>query len=109
MSPWQFMTERWPDRAFSIRRRMKSDACFREIIGDYEVARHALRHWYAQDPPGTQRIKDYEQIVRDLEEEIEAHLSLPVPVLHSDAPVVQDQKTHIRVPPSFQNPREHTP
>ncbi len=71
------MMERWPQRAFSILRRMQDDARLREIISEYETARHALDHWRTADTPGTRRIIDYEQIVQELEAEVEAILGLP--------------------------------
>ncbi|MBJ6373571.1 hypothetical protein [Sedimentitalea arenosa] len=76
MDRWHFTMNRWPDQAFSIRRRMKDDERFCEIVCDYEVARSALQHWRLKDPPETQRITDYKQIVRELEAEIEADLAL---------------------------------
>ena len=75
MSPWHFTMERWPERAFSIRRRMREDARLREIIGEYEVARDALAYWRAEDAPGSGRVRDYVGIVQDLEDEIETYLA----------------------------------
>jgi hypothetical protein len=80
MDRWHFTMNRWPEHAFSIRRRLKDDERFCEIVSDYEVARSALQHWRLNDPPETQRITDYKQIVRELEDEIEADLTLSRPM-----------------------------
>lgn len=77
MDRWHFTMSRWPERMFSIRRRMKDDETFCEMVGDYEIARSALQHWCTKESPDTQRVADYEQIVRELEDEIEANLNLP--------------------------------
>jgi hypothetical protein len=56
---------------------MKDDEAFREVVADYEIARTALQHWGLNDPPETPRVIDYTRLVRELEDEIEANLSLP--------------------------------
>lgn len=109
MSPWSLLTQRWPDRAFSVRRRLMTDGRFREIAGDYEMARQALRHWQAQDPPGARRIADYEQIVRDLEDEIEASLSGPPPRRLPDPPARPVRPSCRHITPFRHPPREPTP
>ncbi len=76
MDRWHFTLNRWPEHAFAIRRRMKDDERFCEMVGDYEIARSALQHWYGREPPETQRIADYKQIVLELEDEIETTLNL---------------------------------
>ena len=87
MDPWKFSMTRWPHRTLEIHRRIRDDARFREIIGDYEVARTALQHWRTVDPAGARRITDYEQMVQELEDEIEASLNAQESQLHHpDAP-----------------------
>jgi hypothetical protein len=89
---------------------MRDDARFREIVGDYEVARGALQHWRQEDPPGSRRIVDYEEIVRELEEEIEANLTPPsVRPRHPDAPASHDQRSRAFITLPFRKPKEASP
>lgn len=77
MDHWHFTMTRWPERTFSIRRRLKVDEDFREVVADYEIARSALQHWRMNDPPEAPRVEDYTRLVRELEDEIEANLNTP--------------------------------
>ncbi len=108
MHPWHFTLERWPERTFSIHRRLRDDPRFREIVGDYEIARAAQQHWRAADPPGTRRITDYERIVRELEEEIEQNLSSLVPPTRSDAQIGRSHEIRAPAKPADLNPKEPT-
>ena len=65
---------------------MQDDARLREIIGEYEVARSALAYWRTVDAPGTRRLGDYESIVQDLENEIEANLEPSMPDVSRSSP-----------------------
>lgn len=58
---------------FEIRRRYSHDPEFRAICEDYAAATSALAHWEKD----RSKAEDYRQLIRDLEEEILAHLANP--------------------------------
>ena len=68
---------RFPQREFEIRRRCMDDADFRSICANYEEAAAALRHWQKVAREGDRRVKDYTDIVGELETEILAQLDRP--------------------------------
>jgi hypothetical protein len=68
---------RFPQREFEIRRRCMDDADFRSICANYEEAAAALRHWQKVAKDGDRRVKDYTDIVGELETEILAQLDRP--------------------------------
>lgn len=107
MDLWPFTIKRWPGRELAIRRHMKEDSVFREIIGEYEIARTALQHWRAEDSPEGRKVADYERIVQELEEEIEAKLSPQcVPQHHAASQISGDPGTRAICTSLIQNPRE---
>ncbi|MDX1424180.1 MAG: hypothetical protein R3322_13640 [Kiloniellales bacterium] len=53
---------------------MKVDPSFRELCQDFEAAAAALDYWQAPSRRSAQRIKDYRDLVSELEMEIEAAL-----------------------------------
>lgn len=75
MEPWSIMAERWPDRILEIRWRCAVDGEFRAIVCDYQAARRALDRWSGIDPPGSERLADFEELIREIEAEIEERLS----------------------------------
>jgi hypothetical protein len=58
----------------AVRRRYTADQEFRAICDEYVLARRALAHWNAVDPPCQQREQEYWRLVRELEDEIVAAL-----------------------------------
>jgi hypothetical protein len=67
MEPWPNITDRWPERALAIRKRCAVDPEFRAVVSDYCDARSALDHWRRIDPASSERVADYERLVRELE------------------------------------------
>ena len=65
---------RFSGQAGAIRSRMKVDPSFRELCQDFEAAAAALDYWQAPSRRSAQRIKDYRDLVSELEMEIEAAL-----------------------------------
>lgn len=65
---------RFPTQAGAIRSRMRVDPSFRELCQDFEAAAAALDYWQAPSRRSAQRIKDYRDLVSELEMEIEAAL-----------------------------------
>jgi hypothetical protein len=61
-------------RTLTVRRRYTADQDFRAICDEYVLARRALAHWNAVDPPCQQREQEYWRLVRELEDEIVAAL-----------------------------------
>ena len=68
---------RFPQREFEIRRRCMDDADFKSICANYVEAAAALRHWQKVAKEGDQRVKDYTDIVGELETEILGQLDRP--------------------------------
>jgi hypothetical protein len=68
---------RFPQREFEIRRRCMDDADFKSICANYEEAAAALRHWQKVGKEGDRRVKDYADIIGELEAEILGQLERP--------------------------------
>lgn len=68
------MAERWPDRILEIRWLCAVDAEFRSIVSDYRAACDALDRWRGVDPPGSERIVGFEDLIIEIEAEIEEML-----------------------------------
>ncbi|MEK9283034.1 hypothetical protein MTR72_25965 [Bradyrhizobium sp. ISRA442] len=81
MEEFRSIVARFPQRELDIRRRFGRDASFRSICSDYEEATKALRHWQKTleeaDPERDRRVKEYNHLLVELEEEILAYLSRP--------------------------------
>lgn len=75
MELWPIITDRWPNRVLAIRRRCAVDPEFRAVVSDYCETRSALERWRSVDPPGSHRITDYEALLVEIEDEIEAGTS----------------------------------
>lgn len=75
MDTWSLIAERWPEHMLKVRRRCAIDPGFREVVSDYETARCALNRWRGVDLTPSQRVADYERLVRELEAEIESSLA----------------------------------
>lgn len=60
---------RWPDREFEIRRLFKSDEEFQTVALDLEEAMEALARWRRIAVETDPRVREFEAMVRDLEEE----------------------------------------
>jgi hypothetical protein len=69
VDPIAALARRFPAYARSIRRLQAEDATFREICEDYGEALRALAHWQAADQSAQQRAEEYQQLVRELEDE----------------------------------------
>ncbi|WP_026381488.1 hypothetical protein [Afifella pfennigii] len=65
-----FFVARWPEREFQIRRRCARDEDFRAIVSDYDQACAALAHWRQAAEANSEKIREYEEIVKELEAEI---------------------------------------
>ncbi|MCB1312704.1 MAG: hypothetical protein KDK29_12875 [Sedimentitalea sp.] len=72
MDTWSLIAERWPEHLLKVRRRCAIDPGFREVVADYHEARCALTRWRGIDLTMSERVADYERLVRELESEIEA-------------------------------------
>lgn len=74
---------RFPQRELDIRRCVIRDASFRAICSDYEEAVRARDHWQKivteGDLEGERIVKDYNSLLSELEEEIEAYLNRSQP------------------------------
>jgi hypothetical protein len=68
------LVRRFPDHARSIRRLEGADATFRAICDDYGEALRALAHWQTADQSALQRVEEYRQLVKELEDEALAAL-----------------------------------
>ena len=63
-----------PLRELEIRRCCERDAVFRAICADYEEAAAAFRHWVEVEGEQDPRVREYGQLVTELEDEILARL-----------------------------------
>jgi hypothetical protein len=64
---------RFNEHEFEIRRRYARDPEFRAICEDYSAATRALLYWEKD----RSKAEDYRQLIRELEDEILAHLTDP--------------------------------
>lgn len=64
---------RFSEREFEINRRYARDPEFRAICEDYAAATRALAYW-VKDPS---KAEDYRRLIKELEDEILAHLTGP--------------------------------
>jgi len=64
---------RFPQLELQIRRRCSHDPRFASVCRDYGEAASALRHW-RQQAAGDRRVREYEQILAELEAEVLAAL-----------------------------------
>jgi len=73
----------FPQRELDIRRCVIRDASFRAICSDYEEAVRARDHWQKiareGDIEGERIVKDYNNLLSELEEEIVAYLNRSQP------------------------------
>ena len=69
--PW---SDRFPDRARSIRRLYATHQDFRAICEDYEEALRALEYWQVADRSCQQRATEYRELVKELGDEALAAL-----------------------------------
>jgi len=68
---------RFPQREFEIWRRCTGAADFKSICANYEEAATALRYWQEAAGVGDRRVKDYTEILGELETEILRLLDRP--------------------------------
>jgi hypothetical protein len=71
------LVERFPRQELAIHRLYGRDAGFRALCGDHELALAALRHWEAAGVKD--RVREYRQLVAELEAEIGALLGCTGP------------------------------
>jgi hypothetical protein len=60
---------RFPQHASAIRRLHARDPDFRSICDDYDDAQRALKHWEAAGRAAPERVAEYREILKELEEE----------------------------------------
>ena len=68
------LARRFPQHASKIRRLKARDPDFRSICDDYDDARRALKHWEAAGQAAPERVAEYREILKELEEEVLAIL-----------------------------------
>jgi uncharacterized protein YdcH (DUF465 family) len=71
------LVRRFPQHASKIRRLRARDPDFRSICDDYDLAQHALKHWEAAGQAAPERVIEYREILKELEEEALAILEAP--------------------------------
>ena len=64
------VVNRFPERELEIHRLSARDPAFKTACEDYSDALAAFRHWQAKGPAGSERAKEYREIVGELEAEI---------------------------------------
>lgn len=65
---------RFPHHASTIRQLKARDPDFRSICDDYDDARRALKHWEAAGQAAPERVAEYRESLKELEEEVLAIL-----------------------------------
>jgi uncharacterized protein YdcH (DUF465 family) len=60
---------RFPQHPSAIRRLHARDPDFRSICDDYDDAQRALKHWEAAGRAAPERVAEYREILKELEEE----------------------------------------
>ena len=69
--------KRFASRAAELEREILQDPDFRSLCEDYGEAVAALERWSSSSHPSSpQRVSEYQNLVRELEEEIQSHLHL---------------------------------
>jgi hypothetical protein len=63
------LARRFPQHASKIRRLRARDPDFRSICDDHEDARRALKRWQTAGQAAPERVAEYGEILKDLEEE----------------------------------------
>jgi hypothetical protein len=71
------LARRFPQYASKIRQLRARDPDFRSICDDYDDARRALKHWEAAGQAASERVAEYQEILKELEEEALAILEAP--------------------------------
>ncbi len=64
------VVNRFPDRELEIHRLLARDPDFGVVCEEYSDGQAALRHWQAQGAAGTARVKEYLEMIAELEVEI---------------------------------------
>jgi HEPN domain-containing protein len=65
------LLDRFPERKETIKALFKNNESFRTLCQDYRRCSEALQHWnQSLDEDAAARMREYEALLRDLEEEI---------------------------------------
>ncbi|HMB77772.1 MAG TPA: hypothetical protein VKN76_15345 [Kiloniellaceae bacterium] len=64
------LDRRFPGQALAIRRRLRSDASFKELCMDHKAAADALAYWLAPPRQSEQRAADYRALLAEIEKDI---------------------------------------
>jgi len=68
------LDRRFPGQTLAIRRRLRSDASFKELCQDHKAAVDALSYWLSPPQRSEKRAEDYRALLAELEKEIAAAL-----------------------------------